>query len=153
MAVHHFSSVQVGETLSNLRNRSLEFFFDPRNDCLSRRLTIIVRLEDIVRIRGSDTVYVTCNTDGGNVSVRMGTEETQEIAFHKMQMNSHLTHIKLSTMSSTTPSPMPKTIAMWFFFSFVSSAISPSPGFFVARVVKVASMRWGVMGDQGRKRK
>lgn len=36
-------------------------------------------------------------------------------------------------MSSTTPSPIPKTIAIWFFFSFVSSAISPSPGSFVAR--------------------
>jgi hypothetical protein len=105
-------------------------------------------------------IYVICNTDGGNVSVRMGMEETQEITFHKMQIIPRLgemaedTKLKknhmaivlgiglgvvllivLSTMSSTTPSPMPKTIAIWFFFSFVSSAISPSRGFFVARVV------------------
>ncbi|KAJ5960480.1 uncharacterized protein N7479_007630 [Penicillium vulpinum] len=54
-------------------------------------------------------------------------------------------YIKLSTMSSTTPSPMPKTIAIWFFFSFASSAIPPSPGFFVARTG--SQSRVDEMGD------
>lgn len=74
VVAHHFSSVQVGETLSNLRNRSLGFFLDLRNDCLSRRLMSIVRLEDTVRTGWTGMVYVTCNTDRGNVSARMGED-------------------------------------------------------------------------------
>lgn len=79
MVAHHFSSVQVGETLSSLRNRSLGFFLDLRNDRLSRRLMSIVRLDDIVRMKWTGMLYVRCNTDGGNVSVRMvRIEETQD---------------------------------------------------------------------------
>ena len=143
MVAHHFSRVQVGETLSNLRNRSVGFLLDLKNDCLSRRLMSIVRLNDTVSVEWSGMVYVTSHNRRRKCIGENGerTEETQEIAYTKMQ-KSNLTHIKLSAISSTTPSPMPKTIAIWFFFSFASSAISPSSRFFVARTVRVGSMRW-----------
>lgn len=90
VVAHHFSSVQVGETLSNLRNRSLGFFLELKNDCLSRRLMSIVRLDDTVRMGWSGMVYITCNTNGGNVSARMRMKEENtrqpEITCNTMQI-------------------------------------------------------------------
>lgn len=53
----------------------------------------IVRLDDTVRMRWTGMGYVTCNTAGGNVSVRMGTDggDTQEITCDNMQNRISLT--------------------------------------------------------------
>lgn len=95
VVVHQFSSVQIGETLSNFRNRSLGFFLDLRTDCLSRRLMSIVRLDDTVRMTWNSMANVTSHTDGGNLSARMKrNKETQEIRCNKMptiESHSHQT--------------------------------------------------------------
>lgn len=49
---------------------------------------IIVRLDDTVRMRWTGMAYVACNTNGGNVSVRMGRDrgDTRDKTCNRMQI-------------------------------------------------------------------
>lgn len=47
---------------------------------------------------------------------------------HPERMEEKFTHSKLVIINSTTPSPIPKTMAIWLFLRVWSSAMAPGIG-------------------------